>query len=285
MQRQTFDAIVVGSGISGGWAAKELTEKGLRTLVLEAGGPIDPAADYTMHIQPWELHLRGYRDRDKQERGRLERELQAAALLLVAVGAVYVFQRTPSLRESARHEARAPAPPTAPRVSEAPVPPKNAVAPGVELRPRETIAEPAPPPPPHGSSESRTEKAREEKATAAPRVAPPRVLETPGDVGETGRGARYAFRSTAEGQRAVGSRVAPETTRLSGRLIVENEEEAAREVATLAARVGGTEVSRRASGDALVVEIELPGTAWVELARALSRIGFHPHQYGQLFRA
>ena len=64
-----------------------------------------------------------------------------------------------------------------------------------------------------------------------------------------------------------------ETTRLSGRLVVEDAEEAARDVATLAARVGGAEISRRASGDALVVEIELPGTAWVELARALSRIG------------
>ncbi len=36
----TYDAIVVGSGITGGWAAKELTEKGLNTLVLEAGRSI-----------------------------------------------------------------------------------------------------------------------------------------------------------------------------------------------------------------------------------------------------
>jgi len=55
-----YDAIVVGSGISGGWAAKELTEHGLRTLVLEAGGPIDPATDYVMHVQPWEQHFRGW---------------------------------------------------------------------------------------------------------------------------------------------------------------------------------------------------------------------------------
>jgi choline dehydrogenase-like flavoprotein len=55
-----FDAIVVGSGISGGWAAKELTEKGLRTLVLEAGPPIVPSRDYVEHVQAYSLPYRGY---------------------------------------------------------------------------------------------------------------------------------------------------------------------------------------------------------------------------------
>lgn len=58
-----FDALVIGSGMSGGWAAKELTERGLRTLVLEAGPPIEPTRDYTEHVQPWELPFRGYGDR------------------------------------------------------------------------------------------------------------------------------------------------------------------------------------------------------------------------------
>lgn len=58
-----FDAIVVGSGITGGWAAKELTEKGLTTLVLEAGRQIEPSKDYTEHVQAWELPFRGYGDR------------------------------------------------------------------------------------------------------------------------------------------------------------------------------------------------------------------------------
>jgi choline dehydrogenase-like flavoprotein len=49
MRRETFDAIVIGSGIAGGWAAKELSEKGLSVLVLEAGRTIDPARDYLMN--------------------------------------------------------------------------------------------------------------------------------------------------------------------------------------------------------------------------------------------
>ena len=51
----TFDAIVVGSGITGGYAAMELTRKGLRTLVLERGGPVRHIADYpTATMPPWD---------------------------------------------------------------------------------------------------------------------------------------------------------------------------------------------------------------------------------------
>jgi choline dehydrogenase-like flavoprotein len=52
----TFDAIVIGSGITGGWAAKELTEAGLRTLVLERGRNVEHVKDYeTAGLAPWEL--------------------------------------------------------------------------------------------------------------------------------------------------------------------------------------------------------------------------------------
>ena len=59
----SYDAIVVGSGMTGGWAAKEFTEKGLRTLVLEAGRPILPAKDYVEHVPSWVMKFRGMRDR------------------------------------------------------------------------------------------------------------------------------------------------------------------------------------------------------------------------------
>ena len=51
----TFDAIVVGSGMSGGWAAKELAERGLKTLVIERGKNIEHGTDYLDAKSPWEL--------------------------------------------------------------------------------------------------------------------------------------------------------------------------------------------------------------------------------------
>src|SRR2546426_4194994 len=60
---KTYDAIVVGSGISGGWAAKELCEAGLETLVLEAGRPGNPDTDSVEHVPVWQMKFRGNRDR------------------------------------------------------------------------------------------------------------------------------------------------------------------------------------------------------------------------------
>jgi len=57
---QHFDAIVVGSGISGGWAAKELTEKGLKVLLLERGRNIEHIKDYTNALkETWDYPHRG----------------------------------------------------------------------------------------------------------------------------------------------------------------------------------------------------------------------------------
>lgn len=60
MAENTYDAIVVGSGISGGWAAKELCEKGLKVLMLERGEPYEHVKDYkTANKEPWEFKYRG----------------------------------------------------------------------------------------------------------------------------------------------------------------------------------------------------------------------------------
>jgi choline dehydrogenase-like flavoprotein len=57
---RTYDAIVIGSGISGGWAAKELCDKGLRTLVLERGRDVKHVTDYpTTMMNPWEFEHAG----------------------------------------------------------------------------------------------------------------------------------------------------------------------------------------------------------------------------------
>jgi choline dehydrogenase-like flavoprotein len=74
MPSQKYDAIVVGSGITGGWAAKELSEKGLRTLVLEAGRPIDPEKDYAEHVPTWEKKFRGMGDRKLQSKDQAVQE-------------------------------------------------------------------------------------------------------------------------------------------------------------------------------------------------------------------
>lgn len=62
MAAETYDAIVVGSGISGGWAAKELTEKGLDVLLLERGKNVEHVKDYVnARKAPWEYPHRGLR--------------------------------------------------------------------------------------------------------------------------------------------------------------------------------------------------------------------------------
>lgn len=58
-KEQIYDAIIVGSGATGGWAAKELTEKGMQVIVLEAGRKLDPEKDFTEHTWPYELKYRG----------------------------------------------------------------------------------------------------------------------------------------------------------------------------------------------------------------------------------
>lgn len=79
IEQHTYDAIIVGSGISGGWAAKELCEAGLKTLILERGRMVEHIKDYpTATLPPWEL----------QHRGRLKAKIQKENPI---VGRCYAF--------------------------------------------------------------------------------------------------------------------------------------------------------------------------------------------------
>ena len=59
MAQDIYDAIVVGSGATGGWAAKELCEAGMQVVMLEAGRKLDPETDFSEHVLPHHLPLRG----------------------------------------------------------------------------------------------------------------------------------------------------------------------------------------------------------------------------------
>lgn len=66
---EIYDAIVVGTGVSGGWAAKELCESGLKTLVLERGRMVNHIEDYpTMNMDPWDFKFKGQITREEKER-------------------------------------------------------------------------------------------------------------------------------------------------------------------------------------------------------------------------
>ncbi len=75
----TYDAIVVGSGISGGWAAKELTENGLKTLMLERGRNVEHGDYPTEHQPPWDAEFRG-RGKRKLFREKYHRQRKSGVL-------------------------------------------------------------------------------------------------------------------------------------------------------------------------------------------------------------
>lgn len=68
----TYDAIVVGSGISGGWAAKELCEKGLKVLMLERGAPVQHPNYQTATLHPWEFEHRGRLTEEEKKRHHIQ---------------------------------------------------------------------------------------------------------------------------------------------------------------------------------------------------------------------
>jgi choline dehydrogenase-like flavoprotein len=78
---ETYDAIVIGTGISGGWAAKELCEQGLKTLVLERGRNVKHIEDYpTMYKDPWDYEHRELQNEKDLENQKVQSRLWNGAL-------------------------------------------------------------------------------------------------------------------------------------------------------------------------------------------------------------
>jgi len=71
-EENTYDAIVVGSGISGGWAAKELCEKGLKVLMLERGKPVEHPNYPTATKDPWDFEHRNRLTTEDKARGHIQ---------------------------------------------------------------------------------------------------------------------------------------------------------------------------------------------------------------------
>jgi choline dehydrogenase-like flavoprotein len=81
IKKRTYDAIVIGSGASGGWAAKEFCEKGLKTLVLERGRDVKHQKDYpTASKAPWQFEYRGTVPLEKRVNHRNARWLREETL-------------------------------------------------------------------------------------------------------------------------------------------------------------------------------------------------------------
>jgi len=81
IKKRSYDAIVIGSGASGGWAAKELCDKGLKTLVLERGRDVKHVVDYpTASKGPWQLENRGTVTLDQRKDFQQARFLRAETL-------------------------------------------------------------------------------------------------------------------------------------------------------------------------------------------------------------
>ena len=77
--KAVYNCIVVGSGAAGGWAAKELTAKGMTVLVLEAGPPLDPSRHFNEHTWPYELPHHGYRTQEQRRIQPVQSECYACS--------------------------------------------------------------------------------------------------------------------------------------------------------------------------------------------------------------
>lgn len=214
---------------------------------------------------------------------RIKLPLEAAALLLMAVGAVYLMQRTPELEQAAGLNVSPGPPPTQPGQPPGPGPtagpdvvaPRSPAPAGVaQDAPRRMAAERIPLSEPASKDEpapASTPEARHERpaAPAAPRESRPQRDQAAGQRLVSERAPRIALPREVPWP---GARLGVAPT-VSGHLAVSNRQAAERALDDLLRRVGAVELRRDVSGDLMAVEAELTRGAWSEFLDGLGGIG------------
>ncbi len=195
---------------------------------------------------------------------------EAAALVVIAGLAVYLWQRTPELRQAARTEPPAPAssssPPPQPSAPAEPPAPARPAAPSPA--PRRTPVTPAPAPTPAAPSSAPSET-REAPGASVPAPAPPVVAESESKRrDELARG-----RMSSVPRPSTAATAAPFPASVVGRLTVTDRAEAGRSLADLISRVGGSEPRRYREAAATVVDIVIPEARYDEFVRSLEALG------------
>lgn len=196
---------------------------------------------------------------------RLKLPLEAAALVLVAVGAVYLVQHTPPIQTAIQGGApgsNVPMPPAAPR----PAPPTSGSPEAESARSALTGDLPGDP----------------ERVSAATRADSPKLTSQTHSE-QTARATRVQPRATHETAKALSmesssrdsavTRQASATPAVVGRLVVEDPAAAERALGALNARVGATEVGRATAEGGLVVELDVPRAQYAEFSRGLAHLG------------
>lgn len=230
---------------------------------------------------------------------RLKLPMEAAAVILVATLAVYVFQRTPELQRATREEA--PPQATAPAATEAQRSPTLATpsrersrvrdsagpAGGPEPTPRQgavtredtegpASSKPSPPPEPKQESAERpagASRVLEQSPLPAPAAPQPLLRKRAGSGEERSRGLAAPPPAALEATRGLPS------SDVVGRLVITDRETAERGLTDLLMRAGGTLVTRRVESGVTLVEIVVPRSAYGEFAQGLARIGsWQPEQ-------
>jgi putative zinc finger protein len=215
---------------------------------------------------------------------------EATALMMVALLAVYVFERTPALQESARPESAVREPKREEAAREKVARPGPSVAPELQKR-RDEIgpqsgAQPAPatpqldaiPAPPAAPRPESTPAAPPPAATAPAAPSPSAKVEGPAEGRQADNRPPPAERGAEAGRAAPGAsrlaakRAAPSADVVAG-IAVRDRDAAERDLAGLIARVGGRETGRRREEEATVVEAIVPQARYAEFREALTRLG------------